>query len=712
MATMNSSPAPEGGKGSAKLLGRLLEIAIFGGLLAILYFNLFRGRSPAEMGFAILNVGAVVVGIGFLIFIHELGHFLAAKWCDVKVETFSIGFGRAIPGCSVQYGETLYKLAMFPIGGYVKMLGQTDPGEEETDAQAAKDSPRSYMNKTVGQRLFIISAGVVMNLLFGFLAFIYVYMVGKNEPAPFLGTIEPGSPADLQGLRLGDELLGVDGIHNPSYEDLFYASLLSTGGKTLVPLELKNRQGGEFSALVTPRKLEGDSRPTMGVGFPEGMVLNRGERAGVVPAIRLMAGARTPFQAGDRIIGARAAGSDQPFQPIDHGWQYVLAEFTHRKRNMELEVRRGEEVIRLTVAPQPMRTVGLVMEMGPISVVSPKKVPAAAKSLQVGDVIVELDGNADLDPVRLPDLLADNADAGKESKLKVRRGTETFELTIPAEQMKGIGVWTEARPSRGNSPMPVPMLGVAYEVLPRIKRVEPGSAAEKAGFRPGMKLVEFATKNEETGISRKLEFGPKLAWPQIFYFFQLAEQGDDQVEQLLTAQDDSGKKVTGRLVRGEDPTWFFPSRGLKTEVELRVRVAGSVWEAMQLGFRDTWRFVARIYLTLYGFLSGSISPTNLAGPVQMAQATYAFAERGFNDLIHFLGMISINLAVVNFLPIPVLDGGHAVMLILEKLRGKPINEKVFAYATYAGLAIILGLMLFVTLLDLSKFTWWQRLFGG
>src|SRR5262245_29069118 len=111
-------------------------------------------------GLSISAIGLVAVGLGFVIFVHELGHFLAAKACDVYVETFSIGFGPALPLCKHKFGETTYKLGLIPLGGYVKMLGEGAEGEE------AEDDPRSFKNKTVGQRMVIISAGVIMNMIF------------------------------------------------------------------------------------------------------------------------------------------------------------------------------------------------------------------------------------------------------------------------------------------------------------------------------------------------------------------------------------------------------------------------------------------------------------------------------------------------------------------------------------------------------------------
>jgi RIP metalloprotease RseP len=175
-----------------KIVADLLLVA----LVAYIFYSILKDKSLAEYGAAILNLLKVIAGLCLLIFFHELGHFLAAKACRVRVETFSIGFGPPIPGCEFRYGETYYKIAQFPLGGYVKMLGQTDPGEKEEDEIAAREDPRSYLNKPVGQRMIIISAGVVMNLLLGMACFIYIYLAGRDVMVPRLGAIVAGSPAE------------------------------------------------------------------------------------------------------------------------------------------------------------------------------------------------------------------------------------------------------------------------------------------------------------------------------------------------------------------------------------------------------------------------------------------------------------------------------------------------------------------------------------
>jgi len=110
-----------------------------------------------------VNIAWVAVGLGMVIFFHELGHFAVAKWCDVNVERFSIGFGPIL--FSWKWGETEYALSAIPFGGYVKMLGQDDADPSQLTSEEIAQDPRSYLAKNVFQRMAIISAGVTMNII-------------------------------------------------------------------------------------------------------------------------------------------------------------------------------------------------------------------------------------------------------------------------------------------------------------------------------------------------------------------------------------------------------------------------------------------------------------------------------------------------------------------------------------------------------------------
>jgi membrane-associated protease RseP (regulator of RpoE activity) len=168
----------------------------------------------------------VVFGLGFVIFIHELGHFATAKWCDVHVKTFSIGFGPALPGCSWQRGETTYKIAILPLGGYVQMVGEGSDGDEE------EDDPRSFKNKTVGQRMLIISAGVIMNIILGAICFIVVYQLNGVPRSPAaISRIDPGSPAWQKGVHTGSWITKLGDLSDPSFAEMKLEVALSPAAK-------------------------------------------------------------------------------------------------------------------------------------------------------------------------------------------------------------------------------------------------------------------------------------------------------------------------------------------------------------------------------------------------------------------------------------------------------------------------------------------------
>ncbi len=164
-----------------------------------------------------LTIAKVALGLGFVIFIHELGHFLLAKWNGVKVEKFSIGFGPTLFG--FRRGETEYVLAALPLGGFVKMLGE---GPDEQEAKST--DPRAYPNKSVGARMAIISAGVIMNVFLALGCFVYLYTKERVEIPAVLGAVSAGSLAYEAGLARrrrdrGDRRPPRPGLPGPAPQD-------------------------------------------------------------------------------------------------------------------------------------------------------------------------------------------------------------------------------------------------------------------------------------------------------------------------------------------------------------------------------------------------------------------------------------------------------------------------------------------------------------
>ncbi len=149
-----------------------------------------------------LSAIVFIAVLGILIVIHELGHFIMAKRCGVRVERFSIGFGPKIIG--ITKGETEYRISEIPIGGYVKLAGETSQDE-------LTGKKWEFLSKSPGQRFKIIIFGPLFNYILGFLLFSLVYMIGEPLLTAEVGGIKEGYPAEAAGIKAGDRIISIDG---------------------------------------------------------------------------------------------------------------------------------------------------------------------------------------------------------------------------------------------------------------------------------------------------------------------------------------------------------------------------------------------------------------------------------------------------------------------------------------------------------------------
>ena len=190
----------------------------------------------------------MIAGFSLLIFVHELGHFLMAKLANVRVEKFAIGFGRELVGFT--RGETRYSFNALPLGGYVRMLGQEDFAVDKTGEWQLKGDLRSFSSQPVGRRMLIVSAGVVMNLLFAAVLFMVVYMIGRDVPVNIIGAPLPNTPAERGGLQFGDRILDINGRPIRDYEDFRMAIVLAEPHQ---PMHIRvEREGKEQTCTVLP----------------------------------------------------------------------------------------------------------------------------------------------------------------------------------------------------------------------------------------------------------------------------------------------------------------------------------------------------------------------------------------------------------------------------------------------------------------------------
>ena len=660
---------------------------------------------------AVGNILLVALGLGTVIFIHELGHFMVAKWCDVKVERFSIGFGPII--WKVTRGETEYALSAIPFGGYVKMLGQddADPGQM-TDDRVAKD-PRSYTAKSVPQRIAIISAGVFNNMVSAVLFFILAFMLGVKYQPAVVGGVVPGMPGWEAGLRLGDKITRVNNRADAelSFTDVRLAVALSKKDEQVEIMGLRN--GKPFSTSVKPAVVEGQLVPTIFVEPEQGLTLpdpreENNEYSLTSPGLSASR-AEPPFLPGDELKTLDEVKLEN--------YADLARELSNRRaETVEFGVRRkgaspDSPLTMIKVEPNHFRTLGLRMAIGQIKAIQ-RNSPADGK-LQPGDTITHILApeaktiGVELDPMQLPDYFA--ALAGKEVRLKVKRektggNPELIDVTLVPDDRAG---WVERPALLKDCPLSIPAIGVAFNVLRHVVDVVPDGPAARAGIKKDDTIVkiEFKLPKDAKKDGYKDEFTVEFGennrnWPAAFWRMQDLPQ-----RQIFFTVKSQGAEATSTFeVHPEpDPNWYMPMRGMAMVPQSKTRKAENIGEATTLGFRRTRDSIIEMWMTIHGLFSGRISPEALGGPIRIADTAYHFSKQGVPDLILFLGILSVSLSVLNFLPIPVLDGGHFAFLCWEGIRGKPPSERVVVGATYVGLAFVLSLMAFVLYMDITSY---------
>ena len=187
---------------------------------------------------------SVIILLSVLIFAHEFGHFLAARFLGVGVLKFSLGFGPKLIG--KKWGETEYLISLLPLGGYLKLLG-----ESEDDLLSEEDEKRSFLKQPAGKRIAIVIAGPLSNFLLAILIFTVIYMIGIPTLTTQVGPVQPDSPAGNAGIAEGDKILAIDGKKVIRWEKMAEV-VAKSGGKEL---RITIKRGQQLKSIILKPKL-------------------------------------------------------------------------------------------------------------------------------------------------------------------------------------------------------------------------------------------------------------------------------------------------------------------------------------------------------------------------------------------------------------------------------------------------------------------------
>lgn len=538
------------------------------------------------------KIWLTILVLAILIFVHELGHFLAAKLFRVKVLRFSLGFGPRLLG--FRWGETEYLVSALILGGYVKMAGD-DPTEETP----AEDRGRGFLEQPPWKRALIALAGPAMNLAFPVLIYFVVFFFQSTELSSRLGQVEPDRPAWAAGLRQGDRIVAVDG------EPVHYF--------------------GELSELIGP-KWERPVRLTY-------------ERLGDLRTVE------------------------------------VVPEKVETRGVLENEVRGIIGVRALASAPV-------------VGVTSPSS-PAARAGLRTFDRVVQVNGAKIATFSQLETSLAREAAAGRPALLKVIRDVPEGGAAGALTTYTALDARLEPPPAAG--PFDLKALGLEPADL-YVFQVEKGSPADEAGLKRGDRLLEAGGQRLGGWTSFDRIRQQVAVGPLSFAFARDGDRLERTVQQrVVTRKDEFDNPQPEKLLFGAENDTRVSSFAEGELIPYRIGVGKALAKALKLVPDD----IREVLLVIRRLIEGRVSFRSVGGPLMVGDVASRAAERGWEAFLSVLALISVNLGVMNLLPVPILDGFHILSAALEGIRRRPIDLRARLIANYIGLALLLTLMAFV-----------------
>jgi regulator of sigma E protease len=546
----------------------------------------------------LLWAAAVVALLGVLILVHELGHFIFAKFFDVKVLRFSLGFGPRLFGFT--RGETEYQLSLVPLGGYVRLLGE-DPSEPIPP----RDRSRALAAKPLWQRYTIVVAGPIFNLLLPLFIYFIHYAGQRTLLPPTIGTVLPDLPAAKAGLLPGDKVETVDGQVVRYWEELERV-IAESAGKTL---RFGIRRGTDAEERdVTPVQVE---------------------------------------RAGQLRIKERV------------GWIGVSPRF----------------------------------HLPEIGVLDPSS-PAAQAGLKTFDFVTAVNGV----PVATWTEFAKTIDRVGASPLRLnflRGGYSAVPFAHVELQQPGSAVVVPVPVFDGAGRRHYETGIVSAELF--VYSVEPGSPADVIGIRRGDQIMSLDGEPLPHWdlLRERLAAAPDHTF-RIVWLSPGGQRHEATFRQEVREEMDAYRQEAQHLV-------FGAMNRLAWKTEPPVPITNRFGYAVGHSFERTGQIILAMVHGFAEIVRGRVPLTTLGGPIMIGYVAGVAAEQGFDQYLWLMALISINLGLLNFLPVPILDGGLLVFFTLELFKRRPPSPRAREIASYVGLVIVGTLMIFALRNDVVRY---------
>lgn len=641
-----------------------------------------------------LYVLVAILGLSFLIFIHELGHYFMARRLGMRVEVFSIGFGRPIyswvkDGAKWQIGWLIF-------GGYVKIAGM-----ETDDQKNPYEIPDGFFSKSPLDRIKVAFMGPFVNIVFALLAFTALWLSGGREKnfseyTSKIGWVDPKSELYLKGIRPGDEITAYNSQSFQGMKDHLSAPMTSAGEIAVAGnhVDFHTKERTPFSYTVKtyphPSAIEKDV-VTSGI-------LNS---ASYLIYDRLANGAENPLPEGSPLnysgieYGDRIVWADG--MPI-----YSLQELSHllNDEKVLLTVRRGSDIL-LRRVPR-VRTEELKLDS------------------EVKEELIDWQFEAELNGIKIQKLFTIPYNLNNESFVQGRVkfiDRDKEEEDFPEHPFSSL----ETPLQEGDKILAVGGIPVTYsfEILSRLQQRHVNIIVERSNainavpsWQAADKLFDEQFKPEDLnklvsqiGMSTDIRSAGNLYLlepivPKMRKDFQLSPDSQAAYLNELEAKrkeieqiDDPEKRSHVRqLLENSDRQFML---GLPAVKDQRVDFNPDPLALFGKVFEEIW-------MTLKALFTGSLNPKWMSGPIGIVQVVHDNSMVSMKESLFWLGAISLNLGILNLLPLPVLDGGGICFALYELITGKRLKPKTIEKLIIPFAILLIGFFIFLTYHDLTR----------